>query len=546
MIHSSLHVSYHRIRQCLGIPVKNLSSCEACAVSKITRGSFHTPVGLEAKRIGYYPTIIHSDRGTEFVNSRLLEFCNKNLIRTRHNSSGYRSEKTSLELNHQDQNFNSESNSIFFKPVGICVSCLIQPERHNSKLELLSYKILDNDGRIVNSKHLTFLDLPSSKNSSFDDKELTLLQDDDSDISPDIIESDVEISGMPSESLSEEEESDVNEDVADSLSPNPTRTLCDRTSKVKPVKYSYLTGDPTSFKRPMLSEQRNEWSYAVNEELEKIEEHDVWEDQNEEPKSHLKTVWIFKTKPYTLSSAERKKACLCIQGFLQIPDKKKYLYNNLMCTFLFAPLKEEIYIKTPEGSKQTAPFLKLKKSLYGLKQAPANLYDMLKSWFNQINFIQSTADPCLFIHKNKHSFIFFHVDDLIVIGDFNNFEDLFLKRFPNSTTHDPNTLLDMDLDYDSDSVALSQRKLIDKGLELAGIKECHPVNTPLSVGIQLCEASEQEKEEFKKRKINFRTHTGILNYLACQTRSDLAPAVSILSGLNHAPIINHWQQVIHC
>ncbi|KNZ61852.1 hypothetical protein VP01_134g12 [Puccinia sorghi] len=104
----------------------------------------------------------------------------------------------------------------------------------------------------------------------------------------------------------------------------------------------------------------------------------------------------------------------------------------------------------------------------------------------------------------------------------------------------------MDLKYDSDSVTLSQRKLIDKGLELAGIKECRPVNTPLSVGIQLGEASEHEKEEFKKLKINFRTHTGILNYLACRTRPDLAPAVSILSSFNHAPGINHWRQVIHC
>ncbi|KNZ48428.1 hypothetical protein VP01_567g7 [Puccinia sorghi] len=91
----------------------------------------------------------------------------------------------------------------------------------------------------------------------------------------------------------------------------------------------------------------------------------------------------------------------------------------------------------------------------------------------------------------------------------------------------------MDLSYDSESVSLSQRKLIDKGLELAGIQECRAVNTPLS-------------EEFNKLRINYRTHTGILNYLACRTRPDLAPAVSILSSFNHAPGINHWRQVIHC
>ncbi|KNZ49832.1 hypothetical protein VP01_4757g1, partial [Puccinia sorghi] len=112
--------------------------------------------------------------------------------------------------------------------------------------------------------------------------------------------------------------------------------------------------------------------------LENIEGHDVWEDQHGEPKSHLKTVWIFKTKPSTLSLAELKKARLCIQGFLQIPghdfeytfaptgkftsllimllfaiDKKLPIQKfNVKSAFLFAPLKEEIYIKTPEGSKR--------------------------------------------------------------------------------------------------------------------------------------------------------------------------------------------------
>ncbi|KNZ44144.1 hypothetical protein VP01_9471g1, partial [Puccinia sorghi] len=143
LLHKSLgQVSYHRIRRRLEIPVKDFGSCEACAVSKITRCSFHTrhsramkpfeelhmdlvgpilpisregfkyfltivdsctrycsaipvkhksdvaetiaqAIGLEAKRFSYFPSVIHSDRGTEFINSHLLEFCNKNFIRAR-------------------------------------------------------------------------------------------------------------------------------------------------------------------------------------------------------------------------------------------------------------------------------------------------------------------------------------------------------------------------------------------------------------------------------------------------------------------------------
>ncbi|KNZ57365.1 hypothetical protein VP01_2177g1 [Puccinia sorghi] len=101
--------------------------------------------------------------------------------------------------------------------------------------------------------------------------------------------------------------------------------------------------------------------------------------------------------------------------------------------------------------------------------------------------------------------------------------------FPKSSAHDPDTLLGMNLSYDSESVSLSQKKLIKKGLDMAGILECQP-----------------EKAKFSKLQINYRSHTGILNFLACRTQPDLAPAVSILSSFNQAPGINNWQQIIHC
>lgn len=147
LLHKSLgHVSYRRIRQRLGIPLKDFSTCEACAVAKITKGSFHTrhstaskpfeeihldivgpispssreghryfltvvdsctrfcaaiplrsksdvaesiaqAIDLESRRFGYYPTVIHSDRGTEFINKHLLDFCNKHLIRVRYSDA---------------------------------------------------------------------------------------------------------------------------------------------------------------------------------------------------------------------------------------------------------------------------------------------------------------------------------------------------------------------------------------------------------------------------------------------------------------------------
>ncbi|KNZ62093.1 hypothetical protein VP01_1314g6 [Puccinia sorghi] len=344
----------------------------------------------------------------------------------------------------------------FFKPIGMKLTYYILPERSKSKTltkgemgsligfndELRSYKVYGENGRIIDTKHVQFLDFPDWKHiTTNDDEDLIIGEDDDGERSAEGALEDE--NNQEVESLNQEESSDDgDEEVELNLAPPHSRTLRERGPKIKPVKYSYLAGDPTSFKMAMKCKQQKEWINAADEELNNIEGHDVWEDI--------------------------------------------------------------------------------------------------------INFKQSTADPCLYIHQERHSYIFFHVDDLVVIGNVNKFEALFLKQFPNSSAHEPDTLLGMDLTYDEKSVSLSQKKLIKKGLEMAGMLECRPVKTPLAVGIRLKDATEQEKDEFNKLKINYCSHTGILNYLACRTRPDLAAAVSILSSFNNAPGINHWRQIVHC
>jgi hypothetical protein len=236
------------------------------------------------------------------------------------------------------------------------------------------------------------------------------------------------------------------------------------------------------------------------------------------PESFLYTPWIFKTKPENLSAEEQKKARLCIQGFTQIEgqdygdtfaptgkfttllmilmyavDKKLPIQQfNVKSAFLYTPLKEELYIKTPEGSTRKAPFLRLKKSLYGLKQAPENWYKTLTTWFEEIHFHQSTSDPCRYVHNDKHTYIFFHVDDLVVFGNVDAFETLFLNQFLNLTVHDPDTLLGMDVYQTEDSIPLLQEKLLEKGLCMLGMNDCRSVNTPLSVAVQM-----KKKRNFK-------------------------------------------------
>lgn len=473
----------------------------------------------------------------------------------------------------------------FFQPLGTRTSFLSFPLHTHDKLAskadigrligyntyLLSYRILTSTGKIVDSKHVQFLDNIIDYNN-----EPLLLKTDLSN-SNEVIKGSISHPYTPPAHVPPPQTPQLN--CSQPITPEsdhpvetPRYELRERTSAVRPVHHSHLITDPKTYREALRSDDKDLWGKAIDDEFESIENLNVWEDCFVPPKEHLHTTLVLKTKPAKLSSPEKKKARLCIQGFKQIPGidfhetftpTGKYLSLLALLTlavdrsfkirqfdvkgaFLYAPLKEDIFIKTPVGSKRTAPFLKLNKSLYGLKQAPANWFETLTSWLVSISYEPSESDPCLYIHHKKTSFVFFHVYNLVVAGKTETFEHLFITRFPNSSAHDPDTLLGMDVKIKHDCVLLSQKKLIKKGLDLLNLSHNNSVATPLTPAIQLTPASENNRILFSDLNINYRSYTGILNYLACRTRPDIAPAVSILSQFNQAPGIELWKQVIHC
>ncbi|KNZ49317.1 hypothetical protein VP01_508g2 [Puccinia sorghi] len=443
--HSSHLSSAEFLHKSLGHIVKN---CESCAVSKITKASFksvHKPASRPFEEVHLdlmgpiWPPSYQGHRFILTVVDSCTRFCAAIPVKLKSDvaetisflvdieakrlgtileDSGIErkywneiAKVSSLTLNQIPTHRTKKSPFELFKgrciplnyfyPIGNRVSFLIQPEQSFSKLkpkgklgkligytdELQSYRILSDEGRIVETKNVQFLEYsaPDKKSSDWDPS----IDD----------ESGEEESSISEERLDEQEaEEFCNETVPDVLPLNSAlepakedsniRNLRERTTQVKPIKYSYLTADPTSFKNAMKSSEKTLWRNATDEELSNIEHHEVWEDEFKTPDSFLRTLW--------------------------------------------------------------------------------------------------------------------------------------------------------------DHITLSQEKLIDKGLKMLGLTECKSVNTPLSVGVQFKPATQEEKEEFSRLGINYRTFTGILNYLSCRTRPDLAPAVSILSSFNNDPGITHWKEVIHC
>nr|GEY81672.1 integrase, catalytic region, zinc finger, CCHC-type, peptidase aspartic, catalytic [Tanacetum cinerariifolium] len=77
---------------------------------------------------------------------------------------------------------------------------------------------------------------------------------------------------------------------------------------------------------------------------------------------------------------------------------------DVKTTFLYGPLKEEVYINQPDGfvdPYHPDKVYRLKKALYGLKQAPKAWYDELSKFLLSKGFSKGSIDPTLFITKHR-------------------------------------------------------------------------------------------------------------------------------------------------
>jgi hypothetical protein len=94
---------------------------------------------------------------------------------------------------------------------------------------------------------------------------------------------------------------------------------------------------------------------------------------------------------------------------------------DVRSAFLTCPLKDTVTLLPPPGFECPADtILDLRKAIYRLKQAPRVWYEQLATYLKTLGFSPSKANPCVFWRINvkdcKDTFIFVHVDDLVIIS----------------------------------------------------------------------------------------------------------------------------------
>jgi hypothetical protein len=105
---------------------------------------------------------------------------------------------------------------------------------------------------------------------------------------------------------------------------------------------------------------------------------------------------------------------------------------DVKSVFLNGPIKEEVYVEQPPGSKDEEyhnHVSKLYKTLYGLKQAPRAWYECLRDFLIDNDFRIGKADSTLFTRKvDKDLFVYqIYVDDIIFGFTSKSFCDEFSK-----------------------------------------------------------------------------------------------------------------------
>ncbi|GJZ22063.1 retrovirus-related pol polyprotein from transposon TNT 1-94, partial [Tanacetum coccineum] len=158
-------------------------------------------------------------------------------------------------------------------------------------------------------------------------------------------------------------------------------------------------------------------------------------------------------------------------------------------TFLYGPLKEEVYVNQPDGFvDQYHPdkVYRLKKALYGLKQAPRAWYDELSNFLVSKGFSKGSIDPTLFITKHGEDILLvqIYVDD-ILFGSTNlkhskRFGKLMHSKFDMSMMGELKYFLGIQIHQSPRGIFINQAKYAQEILKKHGMTSCDSIGTPMA------------------------------------------------------------------
>jgi hypothetical protein len=211
--------------------------------------------------------------------------------------------------------------------------------------------------------------------------------------------------------------------------------------------------------------------------------------------------------------------------------------------FVQASLEKSVWLHIPRGfesGREGKTILKLNKSIYGLSVAPKLWYEHLFKALLEDGFVASQFDPCLLFKKDMMLVVY--VDDVGIAAKRQEDVDEMVARLrqkgfelTREGTFSEFLGIKFEKNPDDGSINMTQKGLISKIIQAAGMTDCNPNWTPASTTPIGSDPDGEPMDE----TWNYRSIIGMLLYLTTNTRPDCALAVSQAARFSHNPKVSH-------
>lgn len=277
--------------------------------------------------------------------------------------------------------------------------------------------------------------------------------------------------------------------------------------------------------------------------------------------------WVFTNKYDLEGNIVRYKARLCAQGFDQIDgvdfDKDqisspvarmdslrsilavaisqgyKWRLFDVVSAYLYGINKHEIYMVGPKGFHVNEPgetVYRLHRSLYGLKASGREWYDTLTERMEELGFLRTVYDPCVFMSSTSDVIVIVYVDDLFVLSRspqlIEGTKKVLEKSF--AITESPTTssflgLAIHELNDTKGTVQLHQKPFILNALKRYGFDSLNGVKVPMDTSKTLPDLDKNNYLYPLEDRYRYMSMIGTLSWLSNGTRPDIHQAVNRLA-----------------
>ena len=215
---------------------------------------------------------------------------------------------------------------------------------------------------------------------------------------------------------------------------------------------------------------------------------------------------------------------------------------DVKTAYLNADLAEEVYIDQPFGYETKTKeklVCKLNKAINGLKQSAKCWNEKLNEIMDQVGMKPFASEECIFASKNNELIVGVYVDDLLVMSASNdiikNFKKSISQLLQITDKGELQDFLGITVRRTDDTLALSQKQLIDELLSDHDMLNCNGAKTPMSTTVDLNESECSTPAE----ACRYQSIVGSLMYLASSTRPDIQYSTNKLAQYMSAPTNMH-------